>query len=270
MRPPDPPLQTTPRAGTHRHPGLRVPALAVLPQGRVGGGGQLRADGRELVSADRRAFAGARQRAERASRAPLMHVSLDGTFADVEETGDLRLTRAVRHGADNPFTQIETVGFHAYSLALGLYLCKPALDSGFATALGVQVGNPGKKVVALMGDGGFLYNVQELATMRQQHLDVVAIVFNDNAYGNVKRTQREDFAGHVIAADLANPDFVALAASFGIRGIRVHEPDALRGALGEALSANEPVLIEVMVGEMPSAWHLVGPGGGAYPVLWPS
>jgi len=144
------------------------------------------------------------------------------------------------------------------------------LGSGFATALGAQVGNPGKKVVALMGDGGFLYNVQELATMRQQHLNVVAIVFNDHAYGNVKRTQREDFAGHVIAADLANPDFVALAASFGIRGIRVHKPDALRGALGEALSANEPVLIEVAVGEMPSAWHLVGPGGGAYPVLWPS
>lgn len=144
------------------------------------------------------------------------------------------------------------------------------LGSGFATALGAQVGNPDKKVVALMGDGGFLYNVQELATMRQQHLNVVAIVFNDNAYGNVKRTQRENFAEHVIAADLVNPDFVALAESFGIHGIRVREPDALRNVLGEALAANEPVLIEVMVGEMPSAWHLVGPGGGAYPVLWPS
>ncbi len=144
------------------------------------------------------------------------------------------------------------------------------LGSGFATALGAQVGNPGKKVVALMGDGGFLYNVQELATMRQQRLNVVAVVFNDNAYGNVKRTQREAFAGHVIAADLVNPDFVALAESFGIRGLRVREPEALRRALGEAFIANEPVLIEVMVGEMPSAWHLVGPGGGAYPVLWPS
>ncbi|HEY8291526.1 MAG TPA: thiamine pyrophosphate-dependent enzyme [Thermomicrobiales bacterium] len=144
------------------------------------------------------------------------------------------------------------------------------LGSGFATALGAQVGNPGTKVVALLGDGGFLYNVQELATMRQQHLNVVAVVFNDNAYGNVKRTQREEFAGHVIAADLVNPDFVALAESFGIRGIRVREPDALRGALGEAFAANEPALIEVAVGEMPSAWHLVGPGGGGYPVLWPS
>ncbi len=144
------------------------------------------------------------------------------------------------------------------------------LGSGFATALGAQIGNPGKKVVALMGDGGFLYNVQELATMRQQRLNVVAIVFNDNAYGNVKRTQRESFAGHVIAADLANPDFVALAESFGIRGIRVSDPDALRSVLRDALAANQPALIEVAVGEMPSAWHLVGPGGGAYPVLWPS
>ncbi|MHB8646329.1 MAG: thiamine pyrophosphate-dependent enzyme [Thermomicrobiales bacterium] len=144
------------------------------------------------------------------------------------------------------------------------------LGSGFATALGAQVGNPGKKVVALMGDGGFLYNVQELATMRQHRLNVVAVVFNDNAYGNVKRTQREAFSGHVIAADLVNPDFVALAESFGIRATRVRGPEALRSALGEAFAANEPVLIEVTVGEMPSAWHLVGPGGGGYPVLWPS
>jgi acetolactate synthase I/II/III large subunit len=144
------------------------------------------------------------------------------------------------------------------------------LGSAFATALGAQVGNPDKKVVALMGDGGFLYNVQELATMRQRRLNAVAIVFNDNAYGNVRRTQREAFAGHVIAADLVNPDFVALAESFGVRGLRVDTPDALRSVLGDALAAKEPILIEVAVGEMPSAWHLVGPAGGGYPVLLPS
>jgi acetolactate synthase-1/2/3 large subunit len=144
------------------------------------------------------------------------------------------------------------------------------LGSAFATALGAQVGNPTKKVVALMGDGGFMYNVQELATMRQRRLNVVAIVFNDNAYGNVRRTQREAFAGHVIAADLINPDFVALAESFGVRGLRVDAPDALRSVLGDACAANEPILIEVAVGEMPSAWHLVGPAGGGYPVLLPS
>lgn len=144
------------------------------------------------------------------------------------------------------------------------------LGAAFATALGAQVGNPNRKIVAIMGDGGFLYNVQELATMRQQRLPVVAIVFNDNAYGNVKRTQREAFGGRVIAADLVNPDFVALAASFGVRGVRASDPAALRGILGEAMTADEPVLIEVAVGAMPSAWHLVGPGGGGYPVLLPS
>jgi acetolactate synthase I/II/III large subunit len=112
--------------------------------------------------------------------------------------------------------------------------------------------------------------VQELATMRQRRLNVVAIVFNDNAYGNVRRTQREAFAGHVIAADLVNPDFVALAESFGVRGLRVDTSDALRSVLGDALTANAPILIEVAVGEMPSAWHLVGPAGGGYPVLLPS
>jgi acetolactate synthase-1/2/3 large subunit len=144
------------------------------------------------------------------------------------------------------------------------------LGSGFATALGAQVGNPSKKVIAVMGDGGFMYNVQELATMRQQGLNVVALVFNDNAYGNVKRTQRQMFAGHVIASDLVNPDFVALAQSFGIRGARVSDPGGLQSTLSDALAANEPIVIEVAVGEMPSAWHLVAPAGGGYPVLLPS
>ncbi len=129
------------------------------------------------------------------------------------------------------------------------------LGYGFPTALGVQVGNPDRKVVSINGDGGFLFNVQELATMAQQHLPVVAIVFNDHAYGNVRGTQATRFEGRLIASDLHNPDFMKLADAFGIAGRRAKDADALRRELRAALAADEPTLIEVPVGSM-------GPLGG--------
>jgi acetolactate synthase-1/2/3 large subunit len=115
-------------------------------------------------------------------------------------------------------------------------------------------------VVAIAGDGGFMYNVQELATAAQYGIPVVAVVFNDNAYGNVRRIQREHYGNRVIASDLTNPDFVRLAESFGLAGVRADDPDALRRALERALARNEPALIEVKVGEMPGPWsHIILP-----------
>jgi acetolactate synthase-1/2/3 large subunit len=131
------------------------------------------------------------------------------------------------------------------------------LGCGFATALGAQVGNPGRKVVCVSGDGGFMYNVQELATMKHHNIPLVTILFNDNAFGNVKRIQRENYRGRTIVSDLTNPDFIKLAESFGIAGMRASGSDALQGTLKEALAMNEPVLIEVPVGEMPSPWRLI-------------
>ncbi len=95
------------------------------------------------------------------------------------------------------------------------------LGFGFPTALGAKVGNPDRPVLAICGDGGFMYNVQELATAVQHRINVIAVVFNDQAYGNVRRTQRLDFDGRIIATDLRNPDFVKLAAAFGAEGRRV-------------------------------------------------
>ncbi len=82
------------------------------------------------------------------------------------------------------------------------------LGFSYAAALGVKVACPDRAVVAIAGDGGFMYNVQELATAAQYGIPVVAVVFNDRAYGNVKRIQRELYGNRVIASDLTNPDFV--------------------------------------------------------------
>jgi acetolactate synthase-1/2/3 large subunit len=130
------------------------------------------------------------------------------------------------------------------------------LGFGFPTALGAQVGNPDKKVVSVNGDGGFMFNVQELSSAARHKLNLVTVVFDDGAYGNVRRTQRQQFGGRTIASDLQNPDFVKLADAFGIRSVLTEGADGLRGALREALKVNEPTLVVVPVGEMPSMFHL--------------
>jgi acetolactate synthase-1/2/3 large subunit len=126
------------------------------------------------------------------------------------------------------------------------------LGFAYATALGAKVGDPDRPVVSINGDGGFMYNVQELGTAVQQGINLVGVVFNDKAFGNVRRTQRLSFDGHIIATDLYNPDFVKLADSFGMAGIRAEGPEGLRAALQEALALDGPALIEVPVSEMPN------------------
>ena len=121
------------------------------------------------------------------------------------------------------------------------------LGSGFPTALGAKVANPDRPVVAITGDGGFMFAVQELATAVQFNIGVVTLVFNNNAYGNVRRDQRERFDGRVVASDLVNPDFVKLAESFGVGASKVTAPDQLRAALEKALAAGGPYLIDIEV-----------------------
>jgi acetolactate synthase I/II/III large subunit len=131
------------------------------------------------------------------------------------------------------------------------------LGWGVATALGAKHALGDVPVVALSGDGGFMFNVQELSTAVRHRIPIVAIVFNDGAYGNVRNMQKSLYGNRLIGTDLANPDFVQLAESFGITGRRVADPEGLRRALEQSLAANEPALIEVPVGEMPSPWPFI-------------
>jgi len=134
------------------------------------------------------------------------------------------------------------------------------LGYGFATALGAQAGNPDKRVVSINGDGGFMYNVQELSTAVLHKIPLTTVVFNDNAFGNVKRIQQENYRGRTIASDLLNPDFVKLAESFGMFSVRTETPDGLQDAIAEAFKQDGPALIEVPVGPMPNPSRLLGYG----------
>ncbi|MEL6947083.1 MAG: thiamine pyrophosphate-dependent enzyme, partial [Pseudomonadota bacterium] len=135
------------------------------------------------------------------------------------------------------------------------------LGFGYNTALGVKVANPTKAVVSVSGDGGFLFGLQELATAKQFSLGVIAIVFNNGAYGNVLRDQNTVYDGRVLGAELQNPDFVAVARAFGMTAQRVTTAKELQSTLERFIEADAPALIEVPVeqGSETSPWTFLHP-----------
>ena len=100
------------------------------------------------------------------------------------------------------------------------------LGYAFPTALGAQVGRPDRKVVALCGDGGFMYSPQELSSALRHGINAVAVVFNNGAFGASEWDQTHRYGGNFIGTDLHNPDFVRLAESFGAVGMRT-EPEGI-------------------------------------------
>ncbi len=160
--------------------------------------------------------------------------------------------------------EVTQLGFAA-RLAFPVYKPRTFLSPGFqdnlgwgyATALGAQHARPDVPVLSINGDGGFMYTANEMATAVRHKIPLVAIVFADGHFGNVKRIQEEQFAGRMIANDLANPDFVKFADSFGAAGRRARNPDELGAALRLAFARREPTLIEVPVGPMPSPWEFI-------------
>ena len=132
------------------------------------------------------------------------------------------------------------------------------LGWGFATALGAADARRDVPVVGVNGDGGFMFTANEMATAVRHRIPLTAIVFADGAFGNVRRIQQEDYGNNVIASDLANPDFVKFADSFGAASERARNPEELRAALKRSFARRDgPTLIEVPVGPMPSPWEFI-------------
>jgi acetolactate synthase-1/2/3 large subunit len=161
--------------------------------------------------------------------------------------------------------EVTQVGFAA-RLALPVYRPRTFLSPGyqdnlgygFATALGAQHARPDVPVLSISGDGGFLFTASEMATAICHRIPLVTVVFNDGAFGNVRRIQEERYGNRLIASDLADPDFVAFGQSFGATALRVTSPADLGRALRIAFARRDgPTLIEVPVGAMPSPWEFI-------------
>lgn len=129
---------------------------------------------------------------------------------------------------------------------------------GFAlpAAIGAKLARPAVPVVALCGDGGFLFSGHELATAVRDRVSVVVVVFNDNAYGTIKADQGYRYPGRSFGSDLRSPDFVLYAEAFGARGCRVDSVDKVPGLVAAALDRdqNVPTLIEAPCPQVLPPW----------------
>lgn len=131
------------------------------------------------------------------------------------------------------------------------------LGWAYGAALGAKAARPNQAVVAVVGDGGFMYQAAEMATAMQHGIAVIAVVFDNAAFGNVKLIQAEHYGERFIASDLTNPDFVDFAKSFGAATWRAETPAALGKALEQAVALNKPALIHVPCGDMASPWDMI-------------
>jgi acetolactate synthase-1/2/3 large subunit/sulfoacetaldehyde acetyltransferase len=117
----------------------------------------------------------------------------------------------------------------------------------FACGLGAKVACPERRVISLMGDGGFGMTVSELGTAVAEGIHTVCVVMNNGCWGAEKAYQRDFFGGRYIGADVPNPPYDALAKLYGAAGFRVEKPGEAEDALRAALACGRPAIVDVMI-----------------------
>lgn len=130
------------------------------------------------------------------------------------------------------------------------------LGYGFPTALGAKMGAPDTTVLSITGDGGFMWNVQELSTAVKYRIPVIVVLFEDGKFGNVARIQQSTF-GRNLGIDLVNPDFEVLCRAFGVEFRRAATPTELAREISDNAHADGPTLIHVPMHDVPDPWPLL-------------
>ncbi len=132
---------------------------------------------------------------------------------------------------------------------------------GLSASIGAQVANPGKTVINIAGDGCFRMNMIELMTAARENLPVIEIVIDNRVLGMVHQWQELFYEGRFAATILEDKaDFVKIAEGMGASGVRVTTQEEFAKALGEALTAAGPVVIDCVIGSGNNVWPMVAPG----------
>jgi acetolactate synthase I/II/III large subunit len=190
-----------------------------------------------------------------------------GPYRVVAET----LQARIAHGR-HPFVRDVTLSnstfgnryVHLAAPHLGVHALGGGIGQGVAMAIGAALARSPATTIALLGDGGTMVNLGELATVIDAKINIVLILMNDRGYGVIRNIQDAQFGGRRHYADLHTPDFRLLATSFGLRHQRVSDVDDFANALDRALLAGGPQLVEVdMVAIGPFAQAFAGPPAGA-------
>lgn len=133
---------------------------------------------------------------------------------------------------------------------------------GFAlpAAIGAKMANPGKQVIAIIGDGGFQMTLQELGTIMQNNIGVKIIILNNGYLGMVRQWQQMFFEKRYSFTNIQSPDFVALAASYNIKGLKVEKQEDLSHVLDQLLNTENAFLLEVKVAKEDNVFPMVPTG----------
>lgn len=132
---------------------------------------------------------------------------------------------------------------------------------GLPSAIGVKLAYPQATVISVTGDGSFMMNVQELATLKRYSIPVKIVLFDNQALGMVRQWQELFFNERYSEVDLSdNPDFVQVAEAFGIKAFRVDKNDDVESAIDRLLNSDGPILLHVPIDPRANVWPLVPPG----------
>ena len=136
-----------------------------------------------------------------------------------------------------------------------------AMGFGLPAGIGAKLARPQDTVITIAGDGGFMMNIQELATLRRYGIPLKIVLIDNSSLGLVRQWQELFFAGNYSEIDLSdNPDFVRVAEAFGIEAFRVERRDQVDGGIARLLAADGPCLMHVIIDPKDNVWPLVPPG----------
>lgn len=136
-----------------------------------------------------------------------------------------------------------------------------AMGFGLPAGIGAKLARPRDTVVTIAGDGGFMMNIQELATLRRYGVPLKIVLIDNSSLGLVRQWQELFFAGNYSEIDLSdNPDFVRVAEAFGIEAFRIERRDQVDGGIARLLAADGPCLMHVIIDPKDNVWPLVPPG----------
>lgn len=158
--------------------------------------------------------------------------------------------------------QMVTARYHAYNRKNSHITSGGLGTMGFAlpAAIGAKLAAMERQVIAIVGDGGFQMNIQELGVIAQERLPIKMIILNNQYLGMVRQWQELFFENRYSCTELHNPDFIKIAEGYGIRGRKVVERSDLNAALDEMLAADEAYLLEIVVEKQHNIFPMISTG----------